>query len=190
MTSPSLHSHLIHAKVADDRRARERPGTARIGGGATDRGATRTPGPNRAQGRSAGRFLRHYAEMVVSMFLGMFVLMTPTGWLLSAFGTSWSGLSPAMNTFAMALTMTVPMVGWMRYRGHTWKPCAEMAASMLIPTFGVMAVLWAGAGTSGALTVPEHAAMLVCMLLAMLLRSDEYAAAGHAHRPRWGHVAA
>jgi hypothetical protein len=58
--------------------------------------------------------------MVVVMFAGMFVLMAPIGMLLGAFGTSWSRLSPAMNTFVMALTMTGPMVAWMRYRGHAW----------------------------------------------------------------------
>jgi hypothetical protein len=33
----------------------------------------------------------------------------------------------------------------MRYRGHGWPASAEMAASMFIPTFGVMALLWTGA---------------------------------------------
>jgi hypothetical protein len=122
----------------------------------------------------------HYAEMIAVMFLGMFVLMAPTGMLFSAFGTSWSRLSPAMNMFAMALTMTVPMVGWMRYRGHAWRPNMEMAASMLIPTFAVMGVLWAGLASSGALMVPEHVGMLGCMLAAMLLRREEYSCAGRA----------
>ena len=129
--------------------------------------------------RSTYRFIRHYAEMVVVMFAGMFALMAPTGWLFSAFGTSWSRLSPAMNVFAMALTMTVPMVAWMRYRGHRWRPNLEMAASMLIPTFAVMGVLSAGVGTSGSLMVPEHAGMLACMLVAMLLRREEYSCATH-----------
>lgn len=128
---------------------------------------------------SLRRFARHYAEMVVVMFLGMFVLMAPTGWLFNAFGTSWSRLSPAMNTFAMALTMTVPMVAWMRYRGHAWRPNAEMASSMLIPTFAVMALLWAGIAKTGTLLVPEHIAMLGCMLVAMLRRREEYSCAGH-----------
>src|SRR5262249_31835713 len=82
--------------------------------------------------RAAYRFVRHYAEMVAVMFLGMYVLMAPAGWLLGAFGTSSSHLSPAMNTFLMAMTMTGPMVAWMRYRGHAWRPTVEMAASMLI----------------------------------------------------------
>jgi hypothetical protein len=119
------------------------------------------------------RFALHYLEMVVVMFLGMFVLMAPTGLLLGAFGTSWSRLSPAMNTLTMALTMAVPMVAWMRYRGHAWRPNLEMAASMLIPTFAAMGVLWAGVATGG-LMVLEHMGMLAFMLVAMLLRRDEY----------------
>jgi hypothetical protein len=130
---------------------------------------------------SNGRFVRHYAEMVVVMFAGMFVLMAPTGWLLSAFGTSLSRLSPAMNMLEMALTMTVPMIAWMRYRGHAWLPSLEMAASMLIPTAAVIGLLSAGVATTGALMVPEHVAMLACMLVAMLLRRDEYSGASHAH---------
>lgn len=130
--------------------------------------------------RSNYRFVRHYAEMVAVMFAGMFALMAPTGWLLGAFGTSWSRLSPAMYTFVMALTMAVPMVAWMRYRGHAWRPNIEMAASMLIPTFAVMGVQGTGLA-SGGLTVPEHAAMLTGMLIAMLLRRDEYSSAAHHH---------
>ena len=128
------------------------------------------------------RFARHYAEMVAAMFLGMVLLGVPAGWLFAALGTSWDGLSPAMMLFAMTVTMSVPMAAWMRYRGHAWRPNFEMAASMLIPTFVVMALLWAGvASSSGAMMVPEHAAMLACMLLAMLLRRDEYSAHHHRH---------
>ena len=40
----------------------------------------------------------------------------------------------------MAFTMTVPMVAWMRYRGHSWQPTLEMAASMVIPTLIAIAL--------------------------------------------------
>jgi O-antigen ligase len=128
---------------------------------------------------STRRFVGHYVEMTLVMFLGMFVLMAPTGLVLGAIGTSWSRLSPAMNVFTMALTMTAPMIAWMRYRGHAWRANLEMAASMLIPTFVVMTLLWASVSTTGALMVPEHAAMLTCMLVAMLLRRNEYDCATH-----------
>jgi hypothetical protein len=113
--------------------------------------------------------------MVVVMFLGMFALMGPFGALLGVVGTSWSRLSPAMNVFAMALTMALPMVAWMRIRGHAWRVNLEMAASMLLPSAAVMALLAAGIASAAGAEVPEHAAMLACMLAAMLLRRDRYA---------------
>jgi hypothetical protein len=170
MFSPTLHSLLSEASLANTTRLRRPPGSAPPVGH-HDASATR---PTGSDSQSTRRFVRHYAEMVVVMFLGMFTLMAPTGLVLGAIGTSWSRLSPAMNVFMMALTMTVPMAAWMRYRGHAWRANLEMAASMLIPTFVVMTLLWAGASTGGALVVPEHVAMLICMLVAMLLRPNEY----------------
>lgn len=183
MFSPALQSQLIQTRIDDlGREASTLSGRDSVRRGprsAADAAITDSSsiGSDR---RSTYRFLRHYAEMVVVMFAGMFVLMPPAGVLLIAFGTSWSRLSPAMNVFAMALTMTVPMVAWMRYRGHTWRANTEMAASMLIPTFAVMAVVWSGIAKGG-LMVPEHAGMLAFMLIAMLLRRDEYSAAHHSH---------
>jgi hypothetical protein len=79
----------------------------------------------------------------------------------------------------MAFTMTAPMVAWMRYRGHRWQPTLEMAASMVIPTLVAIALLAAGAMSFGALMGLEHIAMLLGMLIAVLLRLDEYT--GHHH---------
>ena len=189
MFSPALQQMFVQAHLDDRHRAASaiRVRAAAFHQPRTGRDDAVTGGSRGGYDRrSNSRFVRHYAEMVAVMFAGMFALMVPTGWLFSAFGTSWSGLSPAMNVFAMGLTMTVPMVAWMRYRGHAWRPNVEMAASMLIPTVAVMAVLSAGVGTSGTLMVPEHAAMLALMLVAMLLRRDEYSCAAHTrghHRP-------
>ena len=127
---------------------------------------------------STRRFLRHYVEMVVAMFLGMVVLGAPAGWALGAVGSSWSELTtdaPALMLLAMAVTMTVPMVGWMRYRGHGWRANTEMSASMLVPTFAAIALLQASVVDDiGVLLVAEHVAMLLGMLGAMLLRPTEY----------------
>jgi hypothetical protein len=122
--------------------------------------------------------------MVIAMFLGMAILGLPAGWALSAAGSSWSALNddaPALMFLAMATTMTVPMVAWMRYRGHGWRANAEMSASMFLPTFAVIAMLGARVVTDiGVLLVVEHVAMLLSMLAAMLLRSDEYTCGAHA----------
>jgi hypothetical protein len=132
-------------------------------------------------GHSIRRFARHYVEMVAAMFIGMFALSKPADWLLQAFGASSGGHHSTRMLVTMAVTMTVPMVGWMRYRGHAWRPTMEMSASMLVPTAAVLGLLWTGVATAmGTLMVLEHVAMLSFMLLAMLLRWDEYSAA-HAH---------
>ena len=127
---------------------------------------------------STRHFARHYVEMLVAMFLGMVVLGAPALVALGAAGVSSAELHndvPAVMLLGMGVTMTVPMVGWMRYRGHDWQPSTEMAASMMVPTFGVMALLWAGLVTDiGTLMTIEHVVMLPSILAVMLLRRDEY----------------
>jgi len=128
-------------------------------------------------------FARHYVEMVVVMFAGMFVLGAPSNWVLGLFGTSTSDLSNTMMVFEMAVTMTVPMVAWMRWRGHAWRPSVEMAAAMFVPAFALMGLLWSGAVAGlGTSMVVEHAAMLAAMLAAMMQDRDEYVGAEHAAR--------
>jgi hypothetical protein len=70
----------------------------------------------------------------------------------------------------------------MRYRGHGWPASAEMSASMFIPAFGTIALLWGGLVEDiGALMLIEHVAMLPSMLMAMLLRREEYSGGAHVY---------
>jgi hypothetical protein len=120
-------------------------------------------------------FALHYLEMVVVMVVGMVVLGAAVGLVAHVDGTG------AM-LIEMGVTMTVPMVAWMRIRGHAWRPCLEMGASMVLPTVVTLALL--GAGTvegAGALMVILHATMLPAMFVAMLLRPDEYIHHHHHH---------
>ena len=122
-------------------------------------------------------FIRHYIEMVVVMFAGMLLLGLPGEAALRAIGSGTSELrhdAPAVVFLGMMATMTIPMVTWMRYRGHRWQPTLEMAASMIIPTFIAIALLAVGVLSFEALMGLEHVAMLLGMLVAMLLRPDEY----------------
>ena len=113
-------------------------------------------------------FIRHYIEMVIAMFVGMAVLGAPAGLVVNYDDTG-------QMIAAMAVTMTVPMAGWMRYRGHGWQPIAEMSTAMLVPAGGVLALLAGGVMTDvGGLMAIEHVAMFGGMLAAMLLRRDEY----------------
>ena len=129
------------------------------------------------------RFIRHYIEMVIAMFAGMIVLGIPGEAALRAVGYSSSELqadAPAVALLAMAVIMTVPMVAWMRRMGHGWRPCNEMAASMFLPTFLVIGMMAAGAADFATAMGLEHAIMLPAMLVAMLLRREEYSC-DHSH---------
>jgi hypothetical protein len=132
---------------------------------------------------STRHFIRHYLEMIAAMIAGMVVIGIPAEGALHLIGSSSSNLqddAPAVALLGMATMMTIPMVALMRHRGHAWRPCWEMSASMFIPTFGVVAALATGMGDHFMdLMMIEHAAMLPAMLVAMLLRYDEYAGCGH-----------
>ena len=130
-------------------------------------------------------FIRHYLEMVVAMFAGMLVLGVPARGgpaparlehRRAARRRPWAAL------LGMALMMTIPMVALMRWRGHGWRPCWEMSASMFLPTFAAIALMEAGVLAYMPAMMLEHAVMLPAMLGAMLLRPQEYSC--HAHGSR------
>ena len=127
---------------------------------------------------STRHFIRHYIEMLVAMFVGMVVFMLPADAAMVALGTGSGDVyedAPTVMLIAMTFAMTVPMVAWMRYRGHNWRPSMEMTASMVVPTVALLALLWTGLMTDSAtLMAVLHAVMLPSMLIAMLLRRDEY----------------
>jgi hypothetical protein len=123
--------------------------------------------------RATERFVRHYVEMLVAMFAGMFALGLP----LAALG--WDIDPIELELLWMAFIMSVPMVAWMRYRGHGWAPAGEMTAAMFVPSFAAIALLWAGIVEGGHTPMMiQHVAMFPAMLAVMLLRRSEYT--GHA----------
>jgi hypothetical protein len=75
----------------------------------------------------------------------------------------------------MGFNMTVPMVLWMRYRGHSVARNAEMAASMIVPTAIAAALAAAGVLAAGGALELQHVVMIPAMLGVMLWRYDEYA---------------
>jgi flagellar biosynthetic protein FliP len=114
------------------------------------------------------RFVRHYLEMVAAMMIGMAGLGAASPVVDLPDDT-------AVRLVEMAVWMTVPMVAWMRFRGHGRRACTEMAAAMLLLAAGALALLGTGALTDGdALVMIEHTVMFPAMLAVMLLRRDEY----------------
>jgi hypothetical protein len=136
---------------------------------------------NRMRSVLTRSFARHYVEMVVVMLVGMGVLALPARWLTDALFPGVDGDDPALMLARMAAAMTIPMVPWMRFRGHGWRPSLEMAAAMIVPAIAVIALLEAGvlAGLGLLMTV-EHVAMFAAMFLVMIARPREYSHAHHA----------
>jgi hypothetical protein len=97
----------------------------------------------------------HLAEMFAAMWVGMAagmpVFLATTG--LSSYSQGLR-VDPVPSVSAMALSMAVPMAGWMLLRGHGWRNSAETAAAMIVPAipFIILAGLGIISGTPAART--------------------------------------
>ena len=136
--------------------------------------ATATIALGKPTAGSKRMFARHYAEMVLAMFVGMAILGGLAELAFAAAGSDVSDQSGGFQVTLMGFNMTVAMVAWMGYRGHTRAQNAEMAASMVVPTLIAAGFAWAGVlSTAGGMAV-QHVVMLPAMLAVMLWRYDEY----------------
>jgi len=115
------------------------------------------------------RFIGHYVEMVLAMFVGMGVLALP--WMLI-----WPGLDehPVADTLVMAANMTIGMAGWMALRGHGRRMIVEMSAAMVAPFLVLLVPFAAGGITADTLMMAGHTLMFFTMLAAMLVRRQDY----------------
>ena len=137
------------------------------------------------------RFVRHFFEMVGVMMLGMVALGAAFGALHelafgSGFAAAWRD-HVGLAAFAMAFNMTVPMVLWMRYRGHSWERGGEMAAAMNVPLLPAFVLYGLGVIPSEGVLGLHMILMIPAMLGAMLYRKQEYSAPhiAYRHHRRW-----
>jgi hypothetical protein len=133
-------------------------------------------------------FWLHFLEMFVAMMIGMAagkpVFLAITG--LSSTSQA-SRLYPWQSVLAMAVSMTVPMVAWMLFRGHGRRNSAEMAAAMLVPAIPFIILcsldVLAGGPANGIYMVLSTLAMLALMLYRRAVYSMPMPALLH-RRPR------
>ena len=138
-------------------------------------------GKRRAVIADGGRLLLHLAEMLVAMMAGMVLFHGLIQAILAPRGYA-AALDPGtdLHTMGMAVFMTLPMVAWMRVRGHGWRIGAEMAAAMLVPMAAVVVLCRLGADVSLPwLPQASSPAMYLGMLAAMVYRREHYL--GHHH---------
>ncbi|MEQ3552977.1 hypothetical protein WIS52_21130 [Pseudonocardia nematodicida] len=117
--------------------------------------------------------VRHYLEMVLAMCVGMIVLGGVGVGLAVLLGLP-ATYGAEIDALLMATTMAAGMAVWMRHRGHSWIPVAQMSGSMYV-AFGILFVpLWMSLITPSDLMLWGHVLMLPAMAGAMLLRPGEY----------------
>ena len=123
---------------------------------------------------TAGRFVLHFAEMWMVMFVGMVIFMAIPGVM---------ALPSLLHQMGMAIAMSLPMVVWMRIRGHGWRHGIERALGMLVPWAVVVGLVGLGAANVLSwLADADTASMALGMLGIMLFRREHYASgAHHAH---------
>lgn len=123
------------------------------------------------------RFVRHLLEMTAAMMLGMFLYGLVLGLVLAAVGSTPEAqrlANPELFALGMASSMSVPMVAWMRHRGHDWRNGAEMSAAMFVPVVALILCYRLDTVSAGSICPIACAAMIPAMVIAMLVRLDDY----------------
>jgi hypothetical protein len=125
---------------------------------AQTRAPTARPAPDRHLGQAAtttqtiapevrhkphiSLFWRHFLEMFAVMVIGMIAAVAI---FLTIVQVTWDEATvqyPVQSLLVVAAGMTVPMVAWMRRRGHGWRSSAEMAAAMVVPVVPFLCLVW------------------------------------------------
>ena len=131
---------------------------------------------------NVGRFVWHFLEMALAMQVGGLAFLI----LLRLIPES-SSFAPALargtylRPIVSGVLMTLPMVAWMIFRGHGWRPSLEMAAAMLAPVAAIVGLRILGVDNYLPwLAKASCPSMYPAMLAAMLYRRDHYTGqAGH-----------
>jgi len=127
--------------------------------------------------RPALTFVRHLAEMLVAMGVGMATLYPL--WSVATTRAGWDPLPIEVDLLAMATAMAVPMALLMFHRGHRARLVVEMGLAMYAGFVVLFPFHWGGTLGAMGVMMTGHVLMPLFMIAAMLLRRAEYA---HPHQ--------
>lgn len=135
-------------------------------------------GSTTTNGHVGSPFWKHFWQMMAAMAVGMIVTAVLFAVIVRA--KSWEQVTtdyPNQALIAMAVGMTVPMAGWMLYRGMGRRNTAEMSAVMVVSVVPFLCLVWSGV-TKSAQCGGYCALSVGAMLALMAYRRAEYS---HAH---------
>lgn len=125
-------------------------------------------------------FLWHLIQMIIAMEAGMAVYHLLLGTLLAQ--TGYAALikaDPLFGYWMMVVSMTLPMIGLMRFQRSSWRHCIEMTVAMVAPSAVLTLLVLVGSISFGLLSGAGDPAMYLAMTAYMLYRRDEHGAHGH-----------
>ena len=121
---------------------------------------------------AARHFFTHLGEMFLAMVIGMAVLDAVFEGILSVGGTSYTSLvdgAPTAVALILMFNMTVPMLLWMRVRGHSATEVSEMSVAMVMVGATTVFLLWLSVVDAAAICGIECGLMIPAMVAAMLV---------------------
>jgi hypothetical protein len=137
--------------------------------------ATAKRAPPRTLLRKVGRFALHYLEMCMACCVGGVTLgFVFFGGAALLGRPDLIGQAPFFSTLVLAIVLTIPMVGWMRFRHHGWRPTLEMGSAPM--GLGIVLIASGALGLVPVSGMFEWVTSLACpvMLIPMLLRLNLY----------------
>lgn len=135
----------------------------------------------------AGYFLWHFLEMCLVMCMGGIMINVLFFGLAARLGfPNLFEKFPQFSLLLVGVNLSIPMIAWMRFRGHEWRPTLEMASTSIILPVVLIGATWLS-------LIPESSQLpllkqLACpvMLIPMLFRLDLYAANHAQHHQTHG----
>jgi flagellar biosynthetic protein FliP len=132
--------------------------------------------------RGTLRFVLHFGEMVVAMYVGMYALGALNAQVLVPFAhLDLTGPTPETQALAMGVFMGLPMAVWMWIRGYGTRHAVEMAAAMIGPFALAVALHVVGLVPQAAMMGVGSDLMWLAMVGVMLPHWRHYAGGAHAH---------
>lgn len=114
----------------------------------------------------------HLGEMFLAMMIGMAALDAVFSGILTVAGISYADVvddAPTAVALILMFNMTVPMLLWMRMRGHETSEVSEMSVAMVVVGAMTVFLLWLAVIDAAAICGVECGLMIPAMVAAMLL---------------------
>lgn len=148
------------------------------------------PIPHRPAGsflQRLGRFGIHYLEMCMVMCVGAISLNVLFFGAAALLGyTDLPQRAPVLTVLVIAISLSLPMAAWMRFRRMEWRPTLEMSGSTMVAGLLLIAAYWLDIIAKDSL-MGLQTGILACplMLAVMLFRFPLYSTSHkrhHAHQ--------